>query len=230
MLVGLLLSGSMASAPAQPAPTPVQTKMTFDFANPALTPAAYRIEFDSTGLGHYHSEPGTIGAPNAQGSLPEAFDQQIQISVPLREQLLAVSRSHRFLVGECESRQHKVAFTGRKTLSYQGPEGGASCTFNWSQDAQLMKVASDFLAIALTLEEGRKLRLAYLHDRLSLDAELETLSNAVKLGNALELENIAPELEAIAADPAVMKRAQARAAALLAVVPPSGDATPGQSR
>jgi hypothetical protein len=204
--------------------------MSFAFTNPALSPAAFRIEFDASGAGHYHSEPGSASPPDAQGVLPQTFDQQIEIRAPLREQLFALAHSRHFLAGECDSRQHKVAFTGNKTISYTGPEGQKSCTFNWSPDPQLTKVAGDFIAISQTLEEGRKLRLAYLHDRLSLDAELETLANSVKAGTALELENIAPELQAIASDGAVMKRAQMRATALLAGTPAAADTATGQSR
>ncbi len=210
-------AGKVVAAPPAPDPATSQTRMSFDFSNPALSPASYHLEFDSSGVGHYHSEPGSAGAPDAQGVLPQPFDQQIEISSGLREQLLALVHSRHFLAGECDSRQHKVAFTGAKTIGYMGPEGNKSCTFNWSPDAQLMKAASAFIAVAETLEQGRRLRLAYLHDRLSLDAELETLINSVRTGTALELENIAPELQAIASDPAVMKRAQARAQALLAM-------------
>ena len=208
---------------AEPAST---VKMSFDFANPALTPASYRIEFDGSGLGHYHSDPGSASPPDAHGASPETFDQQIQISPAVRDQLLALAGSAHLRAGDCESRHNKVAFTGQKTFTYSGPAGHAGCTFNWSQDAQLMKAANTCMAISLTLEEGRRLRLAYLHDRLSLDAELETLAASVKGGNALELQNIAPELEAIASDRAIMKRAQMRAAALLAIAP----GAPGLSR
>ena len=235
LLMGELVLGATAIARAQaPADTAVTStavgvaprvspadtaKLSFDFSNPALTPAAYHLEFDATGLGHYHSQPSGVSAPDAQETQPEAFDQQIEISQPLRQQMLAIIQDHHFQGGECESRQHKIAFTGTKMIAYTGPETRAGCTFNWSQDPVIMKVAGNFMAIAMTLEEGRRLRLSYLHDRLSLDAELEILAKAVKRGDALELENISTELRAIAGDQAVMKRAQARAAALLAMEP-----------
>jgi hypothetical protein len=196
--------------------------MSFEFSNPGLTPALWRVEMHADGTGRYHSQPGASSAPDAQGLVPEAFDQQIEVSAPVREQLLGAARSHHLFAIECESR-HRVAFTGKKTVRYAGPEGQGSCTFNWSQDAEMMKVADTFTAISTTLEEGRRLRLEYLHDRLALDAELETLANQVKSGGAIELENIAPELRTIAGDEGVMKRAQARAAALLAMVPPHSE-------
>jgi len=233
--VGCLgVSIAMAGAQAVPAPaagttmtvlapgavgvgaSPAASKMSFDFADPALSPAAYHLEFDDHGVGRYHSEPGKAAPADAHQGGDQPFDQQIEVSVPLREQLLALANSRHLQSGDCESKKSKVAFTGNKTITYDGPGGHYSCTFNWSQDPQLMKAADDFIAISLTLQEGRRLRLYYLHDRLSLDGELETLANAVKNGTALEVENIREELEAISSDQAVMKRAQARAAALLA--------------
>ena len=221
----LAVSASSAHAQApSPAPVPASTaSIMFDFANPALTPAVWHLDFDANGLGHYHSQPSDTSAPDARGAAPQPFDQQIEVSLGVREQLLGIARSHHFFAIPCESKKNKVAFTGKKTASYSGPEGQGQCTYNWSPDEQLMKLANACLAISFTLEEGRKLRLEYLHDRLSLDAELETLATSVKEGSAIELENIAPELRAIASDPAVMKRAQARAAALLATAPSSGE-------
>ncbi len=193
--------------------------MSFDFANAALTPAAWHIDFDASGAGHYHSQPGNASSAEAHGVSAEPYDQEIAVSPALRGQLFEAARSRKFFNMRCESPQHKVAFTGQKTVSYRGEEGQGSCTFNWSPDARLMRLAESFIAMAYTLEEGRRLRLEYLHDRLSLDAELETLTVAAKSGNALEFQNIAPDLKSIAEDPAVMKRAQARAAALLAIAP-----------
>ncbi len=183
--------------------------MSFGFSNPGLTPSAWHLQFDATGAGSYHSEGG-------MGEGASAFDRQIEVRAPLRDEFFAVARSHAFLNFNCQHPHDKTAFTGQKTVSYSGPDGSGSCTYNWSSDARLMKMASSFLAISLTLEQGRRLHLDYLHDRLGLDADLQTLEEAVKNGTAMELENIAPELQEIAGDPAVMRRAQLRAAALLA--------------
>ena len=194
-------------------------RLSFGFENPALSPSNYTIELSEGGTGHYRSDPGTSQAPDAQGGMPQPFDQEIKVSAALRGQWFATARSHHFFAMACESTAHHVAFTGHKTVAYNGPDGKGACTYNYSQDAQLMKLAYSLAALSFTLEEGRKLRLEYLHDRLSLDAELETLAAAVQRGYAVELENIAPELKSIAGDPAVMQRARARATALLASAP-----------
>ena len=71
------------------------------------------------------------------------------------------------------------------------------------------------MAVGYTLQVGTRLRQEHRYDRLSLEDELEGLQEAVRDGRALDPENIAPELEAIANDHAVMDLARARARSLL---------------
>jgi hypothetical protein len=108
-----------------------------------------------------------------------------------------------------------VAYQGTKTLEYTGPEGNGSCVYNWGKNAQINKLTDQFEAMAITLEEGSKLKRQYEHGRLSLDTELEFLDQMVGDGRAIEVENIAPILQTIAGDEAVLKRVQRRARALL---------------
>jgi hypothetical protein len=78
-----------------------------------------------------------------------------------------------------------------------------------------MKLSDDLIAVAYALEVGRRLAVEHEHDRLSLDAELEELDDAVKGGRAQQIQNIAPQLETIASDEQVLSRARARARQLL---------------
>jgi len=77
-------------------------------------------------------------------------------------------------------------------------------------------MVDDLESVAFTLEEGRRLDIEVLHDRLGLDAELETLQDAVRDRRALDLANIADQLRAVAGDQRVMDRARKRAMDLLA--------------
>jgi hypothetical protein len=61
------------------------------------------------------------------------------------------------------------------------------------------------------------LQRQYEHGRLSLDSEMEILEQMVHDGRAIELENIAPLLQTLAGDEAVLQRVQRRARALLEV-------------
>jgi hypothetical protein len=187
----------------------------FVFENPKLQPATYVMDINEDGTGHFHSEPGSAAAPDAEGITPQAVTTDIKIGEPLRSMLFKTARSHNYFSVACESTKTKVAFTGKKALQYTGPDGDGSCTFNWSRDQQLMKLADDLIAVAFTLEEGRRLAVEHEHSRLSLDAELEELQDAVKSGRALEIQNIAPQLQAIASDEKVMERARSRARQLL---------------
>lgn len=190
-------------------------KIRFIFENPKLQPASYVMDIQEDGSGHFKSEPGSAPPPDAEGVMPQPFSSDIKIEEPLRSQLFKTARSHNYFDVACESTKVKVAFTGKKPLQYTGPDGDGSCTFNWSRDQQVMKIADDLVAVAFTLEEGRRLAVEHEHSRLSLDAELESLQDAVKSGRAQQVQNIAPQLKAIAEDEQVMARARARARQLL---------------
>jgi hypothetical protein len=145
----------------------------------------------------------------------EPEDRPIHISKELRQEMFAAARKNKLFAFACEDGGKNIAFQGTKTLDYEGPEGKGSCVYNWSKSSQINKLTEQFEAVAATMEEGSKLKRQYEHGRLSLDSELEFLDQMVHDGRALEVENIAPVLQAIAGDDAVLKRVQRRAQALL---------------
>ncbi len=188
-----------------------KAEIRFTVENPRLEPAVYSIDVFEDGTGRYTAHY-TV---SQDGDTPfQPVDRAIHIHDPLLSRMFSVARAHQFFAVECEAHNH-VAFTGKKSLAYTGPEGKGSCTFNYSHDPELNQLASDLMSVAFTLEEGTVLASEHLHDRLSLDAELEALQDAAQERRALELGNIAPELDSIANDDAVMNRARTRARALL---------------
>ncbi len=72
-----------------------------------------------------------------------------------------------------------------------------------------------FLAIANTMDEGRKLEFLHRYDRLGLDEEMNFLTEQVEAGRALELETISATLSSLADDTALMQRVRLRAVQLL---------------
>jgi hypothetical protein len=208
----LLSLGSVLVAAAQPANT---ARIRFIFENPKLQPASYVLDINEDGTGHFHSQPGSASSSDAEVIAPQAVTTDIKIDEPLRSSLFKTARSHNHFDVACESTKPKVAFTGKKALQYTGPDGDGSCTFNWSRDQQIMKIADDLIAVAYTLEVGRRLTVEHEHNRLGLDAELEELQDAAKSGRAQQIQNIAPQLEGIASDENVMERARLRARQLL---------------
>lgn len=194
---------SLAFAQAAPGAT-----VTFAFSNPALQPPRYSLLVHGDGTAHYHAEEGSTPPPE--------FERDLRLDDRLRGRLDAAARKNKWFTAPCESKHSaKVAFTGNKTFTYAGPEGQGSCTFNYAQDAQLEQLSNDLIAVAATLEEGRKLETLLAHDKLGLETEVEMLGTQAAGGRALDLQNIAPVLRAIADSDGVMTHTRTRAAALL---------------
>ena len=207
--------GAQSGSPAGPQPGGAQVR--FDYENKQLQPAKYTFLIDESGAGRFHSEPGKpppVDTVSYQ-SLAEALDRPVQLSKPIVDQIFSTARSEKFFAIACEDGKNKIAFQGTKQLSYQGPDGSGSCTYNWSKSAAIEKLTTIFESIAFTLEEGRRLAVEHKHDRLALDAELGELLIAVKEGRALEVQSILPVLQEIAEDDTVMSRARQRAKKLL---------------
>ena len=202
-----------AQTPAQPnSPAPARIVYTFD--HPQLQPSRYTIAIDETGAGRFASQPGPV-RDASDGVLPTPLDRPIQLDQPFRSVLFRYARAHNFFQTHCTRDQSGLAFTGNKTFSYAGPDGAGSCSFVWASDPVLQSISDQLGSVAFTIEEGRRLDVEFRHDRLGLDAELESLQDAVKDRRAAGLPNIADQLHAIAEDQRVMDRARKRALALL---------------
>jgi hypothetical protein len=188
----------------------------FIYENPQLQPPKYVVTVGEDGTGHYRSEGGGPASNDLQNMPADPQDRPIHISKTLREAMFATARKNKLFAVSCDDGAKNIAFQGTKTLQYEGPEGRGSCIYNWSKNAQIDKLTDQFQAVVTTLDEGSKLQRQYEHGRLSLDTELEFLEQMVHEGRAIELENIAPILQTLAGDEAVLQRVQRRARALLA--------------
>lgn len=187
----------------------------FRYENPKQQLAKYVILVREDGTGHFHADAAEV-TPDDIAALPQpAQDRDIQISKAAVNRIFSIARQKKFFATDCDAGAANIAFQGKKTLNYAGPEGTGSCSYNYGKDQQIQWITREFEGTASTLDEGRKLAVQHEHGRLSLDAELETLETLVHNGQAVELTNIAPTLREIAGDDAVMQRAQKRARQLL---------------
>jgi hypothetical protein len=212
---GINLPGQSAATPDNPHNGRAQ--VSFRYENAQLQPAKYTFVIYEDGSGSYHSEPGATPPEDTPSYHPlaHAQDRTVQVSKPLVEQIFNTARQEKFFTTPCDDKKDKIAFQGTKELSYQGPDGRGSCTYNWSKLTSIHKLTDIFEGIAFTLEEGRRLDVEHKHDRLSVDAELGDLLDAVKEGRALEIHNIQPTLQEIVDDEAIIGRARTRASKLL---------------
>jgi hypothetical protein len=219
MLVTAIVIASLLPSGASRAPASDKEvgspEIRFSFEHAQLDPAAYTLVIHEDGSGHYRSTPGPSSGPGIDGYGSAPSERDVTVRDPLLTILFQTARSHRFFAMDCEATDTRVAFTGKKTVAYTGSDGSGQCSFNYSHDKELNQLAEDLMAVAFTLYEGNRLAIEHTHSRLGLDSELEGLQDAVKDHRALEIENIAPVLDAIASDPAVMNRARNRARALL---------------
>jgi hypothetical protein len=212
--LALALSQAAASTDSTAAGS-ASPEIRFSFEHSRLDPAAYTLVVKEDGSGHYQSTPGPVSGSGGDGIASAPHQRDIVVRDPLLESFFRTARAHHHFATECEAPDSHVAFTGKKTIAYSGADGHGECTFNWSRDQQLNQLADSLMAVAYTIYIGNRLAIEHTHSRLGLDAELQGLQEAVKDHHAAEIENIAPELQSIAADPAVMNRARNRARALL---------------
>jgi hypothetical protein len=119
------------------------------------------------------------------------------------------------IANQCGTKAKNIADTGTKTLEYFSEGVKSACVFNYSDDAKVRDAASAFIAMAETLQMGNRLAHERRFDRLALDAELDSLTDEVKAGRAIEVQNIAPVLRGIVGDEALMERVRSKAAHLL---------------
>lgn len=209
----LLARCGAEDAPAAPSASPV---VTVEFSNPALSPSHWKLVLHPDGRGHFVSEMGEPKGSDHPGEMriPDV-DRDIRLSPKFADSVFQTAQRHSWFDQRCESHM-KVAFQGWKSLSYSGPEGAGSCTFNYSKDKEIETLGDSFLAVAQTILEGVRLEMLLQHDPLGLDKEIENLSTAAEDGRAQQLCAIRGILERLAQDDGIMDLVRKRARSLLA--------------
>lgn len=186
-----------------------------DFSNPELSPSHWTLTLHPDGSGHFHSEMGK----SPQGNAPEIdapdVNRDVQLSSSFTSHIFETAQRHKFFNEDCDSRL-KVAFQGWKKLSYTGPDGSGSCTFNFSKDKEIEALGDSMNAVAETILEGARLEILLQHDRLGLDREMEFLVDAAGNGRAQQICAIRGILTRLAEDDGVLERVRKRAKQLLA--------------
>jgi hypothetical protein len=186
-----------------------------DFTNDQLNPSRWTLTLHSDGSGHFTSQMNKSPENSEQAVDAPNVDRDVQLSAGFTAHVFEVARHQHLFNEDCESRL-KVAFEGWKKLSYSGPEGSGSCTFNYSKDKEIEELGGTFGAVAETIIEGARLEKLLQHDRLGLDKEMEYLVDAAGSGRALEICTIRQILVRLAADDEVLERVRKRARLLLA--------------
>ena len=186
-----------------------------EYSNPGLIPATWALELHPDGSGHFHSERG--GAPqSSEGWMePPDLNTDVHVSAAFAAHVFDTAVAEHYFQRDCESHA-KVAFQGKKRLSYAGPDGRGECSFNFAKEKAVQALADSLEAVAATIIEGGRLERLRQHDRLGLDQEMQNLTEMAADGRAAEFGVIREELERIAGDEALMDRVRRKARELLA--------------
>jgi hypothetical protein len=205
-----------AEPPGGPAPDAAGPVVVVDFSDSALSIPHWTLTLYPGGNGHFRSEtnPAPAGAASDEVGTP-SVDRDIRLSAKFTASVFEVAQRHNWFNEPCESHL-KVAFQGWKELTYNGPQGRGSCTFNYSKDKEIQTLGDSFTAVAETILAGVRLEMLLQHDPLGLDKEIESLADAERLGRAQQLCVIRGILERLAGDDNVMELVRKRARLLLA--------------
>jgi hypothetical protein len=196
---------------AQPADPVLQV----DFSNPGLAPAQWTLVIHPDGTGHFHAEGGTRTAVDIENLQPTRIDRDVKLSPAFTGRVFQMTRQKGILGQDCESHL-KVAFQGWKKITYSGPDGQASCKFNYSKEKETQELGDSLVAVASTIIEGARLELLLQHDPLGLDKAIQYVVEASDDGRLQQICTIREILEKLQEDPHVMERVRKRAATLLA--------------
>lgn len=192
----------------------------FTFERPGLAVPRFRVMVREDGTATYTGEEVVAAAGTDGGAGPATgptthIEQGITLTPGTTAKIFKAARGQRLFNFACASKAKNVANTGDKTLGYEGPDGRGACSYNYSENKDVVMLSDLFLGISQTLEEGRRLEFKRRYDHLGLDAELGVLTEANDEGRAVELNTIAPVLRQLAGDTEMMQRVRLRAAKLL---------------
>jgi hypothetical protein len=208
-----------------------KSAVTFKFSWPQAHPGNYTVVVHADGQMQYDSHDDGLTPPqernapvesNAQQSYQtqdaasqEPYHVEFRGSGSTTQKVFALAQRTNYFNGNIDFQKHAIAQSGRKTLTYEGPDHHGSATYNWSEDTAIQELTSIFQGISQTIEAGRKLDFDRRFDKLGLDADLEGLEKESKEGHLYEVQVIAPILQRLANDRTVLHVAQTRAQHIL---------------
>lgn len=187
---------------------PAVPTVTFTVDWPEAEPSHYVLTIDASGAAVYQSTGG-----KSVGGQP--YSLKFTVSEGTRSRVFDTARSLDYFNRDFEYKKGKIAFTGKKTLTYADGERKLETSYNWSDNTSLRKFTELLQGISTTLEFGRSLGYLRRYDKLGLNAELKRMDELAAAGHLAELQVLSAELEQIAGDSSVMEIARQKARRLL---------------
>src|SRR4051812_46767882 len=127
LLATTFAHGQCASATEENSAALPKVRFVFDYE--AMEVPHYEIEADANGHATYKS----TGKPDAQSGEVETLKKEFNLSPATRSRIFELAKQADYFKGSFDYTKNRVAFTGKKTLSYSDKTHNGSATFNWSE-------------------------------------------------------------------------------------------------
>ena len=209
LLLTLSALGQDAGSASSTASLPVIT-FTLDF--PQSDPEHYSIQVSNSGQCSYES----TARVSPESEQADTFQLGFTMSEATRRRIFDLAARANYFQSAVDSKR-RVASTGAKTLAYKDTQRSTKIKYNYSNFPLIQELTGLFQNIAQTLEFSRRLQYAYRYQKLALDEELKRMDEMANGNNLPEMQAVAPILNQIAADPAVINVVRARAQRLAAL-------------
>ena len=212
LVPAILFLGITCLGQDQPATSSAVTSrpaITFVLDWQGVEPPHYSLKVDESCNASYKS-----ATPRASTD-EDATTIDFVMTSPNCQRIFQLAAQANYFHGDFDFHKHKIADTGRKTLTYSGPSGDSSTSYNWSENQAIEQLTEIFRSIGATLEDGQKLTYLLRFDKLGLEQQLKGMQETATSGQLRELQVIAPVLQRIASDSSVMEIARQRARTLL---------------
>jgi len=198
-----VLSGS-----AQQTVVPTVT-FTCDF--PGSEPDHYVISVADDGAATYDSTSKLSSESDAEDS----FHSDFSVSQAARARIFDLAKRSHYFQGNIDSKNKKLASTGTKVLTYKDAQKNTRATYNYSPVPSVQELTTFFQGLSTTLEFGHRIGYDLRYQKLALDDELKKMEEMSHSGGLEEISAVAPVLQKIVDDPAVINLVRGRAQRLL---------------
>ena len=202
-------NASSVIAPSIIAPSSPTVTFTLDFSVSAPSQYSIRVSYD--GKASYESM-GKL-TPEADG---DPFSYGFTMSEANRARIFELAAKAKYFVADVDYKKGHLANTGKKVLAYQDGLLQHQAAYNFSTNPVIQQLTQIFQGVSETLEFARRLQYFHRYQRLALEDELKRMEEMAKDNSLDEIQAIAPVLQEIADDKAILNVTRSRALRLLA--------------
>jgi len=199
---------ALVSGQAQQTVAPTVT-FTCDF--PGSEPDHYVISVADDGAATYDS----TSKLSSESDSEDSFHSDFTISQAARTRVFDLAKRSHYFQEEIDTKNKKLASTGTKVLTYKDRQKSTRATYNYSPVPSVQELTTFFQGLSTTLEFGHRIGYDLRYQKLALDDELKKMEEMSHSGGLEEISAVAPLLQKIVDDPAVMNVARGRAQRLL---------------